>query len=402
MHLIKNNGIIQRIVCESINKKIGICGVDDSSYALQELLHHLGVEVERFFVWSDKNESTIYENEKAVNIYELMYEDIGTFFIVEPHAGRACIKYKNVLAEMGYVEWQDYVHIFSTAMYEDVIVRSPDCIDINLGVLWSQDRDGFTVFGSDREDAYTIVSLGGSTTYADWLVYAKCWSELLYEKFCNSGRKNIRILCGGAPAFDSTQELIKFLRDVVPMKPNMVLSYSGVNDVVDSHGDINNTGPGYPFAFPKLTEKMKQLVKDTQESKELYLGRKNEQSTADIWMMNKKIMNFVSEEMGIVFYTFLQPMLFYGNYLIDRELNVKIVEYRKKERFRLMFDHAAKFCEKIKFEMRNMDFMVDFTDIFDGCSKLFVDFVHVNEWGNEIIAEKIYQYIEKNVMLNGR
>ena len=36
------------------------------------------------------------------------------------------------------------------------------------------------------------------------------------------------------------------------MKPGMVLCFSGLNDVVDSHGDFNDVGEGYPFAFPRL------------------------------------------------------------------------------------------------------------------------------------------------------
>lgn len=393
MHVIQNHGIIQRIVNESATKKIGICGYDKAALALEKLLLRMGVVIERFLLLNTDCFEIPYEDERVINMYDLIYEE-EPFFIVEPHYERVFIKYQNGLNDLGYKEWKDYVHIFSRSIKQDVIVRFTDCIDINLGVLWSQDKDGFTVYGNREKGVYTIVTLGGSTTYADQLIYAKCWSEILYKKFCEDGR-NICIMCGGMPAFDSTQELIKFLRDVVSMKPDMVISYSGINDVVDSHGDFNDFGKGYPFSFPRLKTKMDQLLRDTQESRDLYLGRKDERDVEDIWILNKKIMHFVAKEYGIVFYAFLQPMLFCGKYVIDSELAPRLEAYRKSERFSYMFDYAQTFHDKILDRSQNEDYIIDLTDIFDGQSKLYIDFAHVNQWGNNIIADRIFEYIKK-------
>ncbi len=394
MHIIKNNGIIQKIIYESNHKKIGICGYDKSAVALENFLQNVGVAVDYFLLLNNRYEE--YEDKRVINIYELMYE-LDDVFIVEPHFERVSIKYKNALHDLGYKEWKDFVHIFSSTINENVILENPDCIDVNLGLLWMQDENGFTVFGSTEADAYTIVTLGGSTTYAKWLVYAKCWSELLYQKLYENGKKNVRILCGGAPAFDSTQELIKYLRDVVPMKPDMVLSYSGVNDVVDSHGDINIYGSGYPFAFPRLTRKLEEFKRDTQEETPLYLGRKSEQSTEDVWILNKKIMHYAAEEAGIIFYAFLQPMIFYGNYIVDKEVEVILNEYRKKEHYQYAFAHMGEFCKNIIEKTNDIDYIQDFTGIFDGCSKIFLDNCHVNQWGNQIIADKIYEFIRDDI-----
>lgn len=394
MHVIKNNGIIQRIIYESSNKKIGICGYDKAAIALERILDNLGVTVNYFLIINNSYDD--YEDERVINIYELMYE-IEDIFVVEPHFERIFIKYKKALLDIGYIEMKDFVHIFSSTIRKNTILENPDCIDVNLGLLWMQDENGFTVFGSLREDAYTIVTLGGSTTYAKWLVYAKCWSELLYQKLYDEGKKNVRIMCGGAPAFDSTQELIKYLRDVVPMKPNMVLSYSGVNDVVESHGDINIYGAGYPFAFPRLMRKLEEFKRDTQEEVNLYLGRKSEQSTEDVWILNKKIMHYIAEETGIIFYAFLEPMIFYGNYIVDKELEFVLDDYQKNEHYQYAFAHMGEFCKNVIDKTKDIDYIQNFTGIFDGCTKLFVDNCHVNEWGNEIIADKIYEFIKKEI-----
>ncbi len=395
MHIIKNNGIIQKIINMSNEKKIGVCGYDKAAIALERLLDRMGVRVERFLLLENDIQELACQDERIINLYDLMYEE-EKFFVVEPHYDRVHIKFKNALGDLEYKEWNDFVHIFNNAIHQEVIVRFTECIDINLGVSWNQDEDGFTIYGDRDDDTYTIVTLGGSTTYSDQLVYAKCWSELLYYKCCQNGRK-VCILCGGMPALDSTQELVKFLRDVIPMKPDMVLSFSGINDLVDSHGDFNDYGKGYPFAFPRLKVKMDQLLKDTQERNPLYLGRKSDFEVEDIWILNKKIMNFVAREMGIVFYTFLQPMLYCGDYVIDPEIMPKLEEYRKNDRFSFMFDHAQEFRDKIVSQIQNEDYIIDFTGIFDGCSKLFIDFAHVNEWGNSIIADSVFNHIKKDI-----
>lgn len=127
--------------------------------------------MERFLLLESNIQDLMYQDERAVNLYDLIYEE-DRLFVIEPHYERVCIKFKNALADLDYREWRDYIHIFSGAIHQDVIVRYTDCIDINLGVSWSQDQDGFTVYGSTGEDTYTIVTLGGSTTYADQLAYA--------------------------------------------------------------------------------------------------------------------------------------------------------------------------------------------------------------------------------------
>lgn len=108
-----------------------------------------------------------YEDERVIGIQELTDKAQRSLFLVEPHFARVYIKYKNALHDRGFVEWEDYVHIFSSTIHEDLILKHPDWIDTNLGVLWKQDGDGFRIFGNDANDAYTIVTLGGSNTYAE-------------------------------------------------------------------------------------------------------------------------------------------------------------------------------------------------------------------------------------------
>ena len=395
MHVIRNTGIIQRILAESSTKKIGICGYDRAALSLEKLLHNMGADVSIFVVLEDDYED--YEDERVIGVEGLKDWAKGSLFLIEPHFARVYVKYKHALRDMGLTAWEDYVHIFSSTIHEDLIIKHPDWLDVNLGVLWKQDQDGFRIFGSDREDSYTIVTLGGSNTYADWLVYAKSWSELLYEKFRDNGRENVKILCGGAPGFGSTQELMKFLRDVVPMKPDLVLCYSGLNDVVDSHGDFCDTGSGYPFAFPRLLQRLERFAEDAESRLPLYIGRKSEQSVEDIWILNQKIMHFVAQEMEIEFYTFLQPMLYYRNYRIDPELAVKLEELKKNDRFRYAFEHREAFCNTVKERTAELDYIIDFTGIYDGYSKLFIDGSHVNEWGNQIIADRIFDFIKQKL-----
>ena len=42
---------------------------------------------------------------------------------------------------------------------------------------------------------------------------------------------NISILCGGMIKVNSSQELLKLIRDVIPQKPDIVINVSGVCNI---------------------------------------------------------------------------------------------------------------------------------------------------------------------------
>lgn len=88
---------------------------------------------------------------------------------------------------------------------------------------------GFVTYDSGVSgDALKIVVLGGSTSDPA-LGYS--WPELLAGVLKERGAK-ATVLNGGVAGYSSNQELIKLTRDVLPLGPDIVISMSGVNDLV--------------------------------------------------------------------------------------------------------------------------------------------------------------------------
>ena len=160
-------------------------------------------------------------------------------------------------------------------------------LDINLGhsFLGKQGMYGFEVLGENGAHDTRIVVLGGSTTDGELFPF-KSWSHFLLEKI---GDKNVTIYNGGVVGYTSTHELIKLLRDVLFMEPDMIIVYDGFNDM---------TAPSEqePFAFKELYKAMDYVnrYKDKlwldlfAEDEAPYAGIKPKADKYEIWLSNIK------------------------------------------------------------------------------------------------------------------
>ena len=99
---------------------------------------------------------------------------------------------------------------------------------------------GYKVFGnwpylSNNHDSspfsseLRIVVLGGSTTSA---IFDSTWSSHLFSEINKHHTKTLTIFNGGCGSFNSHCELTKLSRDIATLKPNIVISLSGVNDTI--------------------------------------------------------------------------------------------------------------------------------------------------------------------------
>ena len=112
---------------------------------------------------------------------------------------------------------------------------------------------GFYVLGTREPDNFKIAILGGSTSDSD-LYWYRSWPEIFYEKYC---RENISIFNGAMAGYNSAQELIKLMRDVVHLKPNLLIVLNGINDIASCGGNRRNLF-GFTYLgtiLNRLTEK---------------------------------------------------------------------------------------------------------------------------------------------------
>lgn len=290
-----------------------------------------------------------------------------------------------------------------------------DCYDVNLGFSRIDDLPGFVVFGkeklSDLEDLgvgvskpIIIVTLGGSTTDAYYANF-RSWSEILYDKINSSGINAI-LYCGGICSYNSSQELMKLIRDVIPIKPDLVISYSGTNDQYN----VNRAEcvEGHPFVRQFELQIFQKLLSCSNDHKltwitgiynadKLTCGPADGRNLPNVWVSNEQMMHAVCESHGILFHGFLQPSPEYGGYLKDDLIEYSIISNHEE-----YGDEVKEWYKNALSEIQEKEYIHDFTRIFEGMSSIFYDECHVLEKGNKIIAENIYRIIVRDIRKMGR
>ena len=80
---------------------------------------------------------------------------------------------------------------------------------------------------------YRIVTLGGSTTYTEFVEDNKKTFTYLLEKFLREkyGYKDVEVINAGVPGYNSWESLINLEFRVLDLDPDLVIVYHGTNDV---------------------------------------------------------------------------------------------------------------------------------------------------------------------------
>ena len=91
---------------------------------------------------------------------------------------------------------------------------------------------GFIAYGTETPDSFErpiIVTLGGSTTdpVFPWGI---SWPEQL-ARYLAQNKLPGTVINGGVGGYSSSQELFKLIRDVIELKPDILITYNGANDV---------------------------------------------------------------------------------------------------------------------------------------------------------------------------
>ena len=346
----------------------------------RDVLDLLGIETE---IVSDDVDSTNVEC-----LEELVYEDNYLILVAEIKKKKEII-YK--LELLGMHEGIEYVDIRSPFVFYSLSRISMPDLNLSYTYLMDDKYPGFKVLGKNRELDYRIVLLGGSTTDGGIGIY-KSWAEFLFEK-CEG--YDVTLWNGGISGYTATQELIKLLRDVLGLNPDMIIVYDGVNDA-------NNNYKGSPYRFKYLEQtvsprKTKGSLQDDNYSQHDIDYLSSEESF-DIWLNNIEIMYAIAQSKGIRFFSFLQPMLVSKkeSFLTERErgyIGICSLCYK-----RYMLD-GRKYRKLMK-ERNIIDthsYIFDLSDIFDE-HDVYLDVCHVNEEGNKIIADKVWEKVNDYIV----
>lgn len=335
----------------------------------------------------------VTENSDGVgkSVVELLYEE-NYLILIEGKVDEA-MKLGQKLETLGMREGIEYTWLHDPVFCGHNLSRN-QVMDLNLGYTYIMDKKypGFQVLGENNDLDCKIVILGGSTTDAESYQF-KSWVDFLYERCAGY---DVSIFNGGIAGYTSTQEVIKLLRDVINLSPDMVIVYDGENDAEHNYNHK-------PYSFPYLK---KVFVTAAGQSKSLnfrgdILG-KDERESFDIWVSNMEIMYEITQSRGIRFFGFLQPMLCSkkDSFLTLREKSIiKYISLLNKE-YASDAGRYRSLAKEQKIE-EMYDYMYDLSDIFDE-KDVYLDHCHVSEEGNQIIADKIWEKVKGCIIENSK
>lgn len=326
------------------------------------------------FLVDDRNDCGRIISNYPIRVLEEVIKEKNYYLLLSNESKKECAR---KLKAIGLKKGLDYN--YTTLFSWGSIKKS--MWDMNLGYTYDEGSKypGFAVYGEENKANYKIAILGNSTTDDNFTDFnGKCWPAFLYEKCKSSG---VTIYNGGSNGYTSTQELIKLIRDVLPLKPDMIIVYDGFIDICENADK--------PFAFSYLNK----LLEDARNGREIeiYKGMEREGSIFQNWLSNIVLMQAVAKASGSKFLAFAQPSRFY----IEKE---NICEYFLSSTW--FWDETAKnqhlaFKKELKQQclMCGYDYIYDLTDIFDDKEDVYIDSCHLYDEGNEIIADEILKVI---------
>jgi lysophospholipase L1-like esterase len=272
--------------------------------------------------------------------------------------------------------------------------------------------DGFVIYSKSAPadlERPIILAMGGSTT--DGVQFDHSWPEELSKLLAQRGISGT-IVNGGTGGYSTNQELLKLVRDGLTFKPDIIISYSGVNDR-GAYGELP-----YPMVHPYQRQTLEFLTRPTHSPlfpNTIYLlneilwgsrpagmtftlGVRSSETLGQQYERNMTLMAAIARASGATFYGIIQPNAYVspgGESRAPEKNRVKGGKLAKKiAALRGLYGQISDVPARLPF-------VHSFISIFDGEDRTYIeDGVHATLKGDHIIAEKVLDLIYAD--LSGR
>ncbi|MBO3761555.1 SGNH/GDSL hydrolase family protein [Ciceribacter sp. L1K22] len=253
-------------------------------------------------------------------------------------------------------------------------------------------RGGYKIWPGAEEVAnavFRILCIGNSTS----LWPASAWSLELGKKLRRYGH-SVAIYNGAGKGHSSSQELLRVIRDAPAIKPDLIISLSGICDI----GYLVNA-KGYPFLH-KYSRKAMEYLKRSDIVSDISHGYPDSAGPAEVWCRNQRLANVVSAELGIKHIVLLQPVQGIGSYPATAE-ELEFLDQKSRVVLRAadvpyitaVRDFYAEVRDIMAREPEKYKHIVDFTSIFDNVPGAYRDHRHQSQLGVEHIATQVEKLI---------
>ena len=322
-----------------------------------------------------------------INIYDLVYQDLNKI-IIWGMVGEE----KRLKAILNNIGVKDVCCLYDAS--GPLLLSREYILDVHLGY---NDSRGVVKMSNGLKKGREIIIgiLGGSTSDAD-LYIEGAWEQQLMEI---AKQKGIRLSCYIAATAGNAvaQEHIRLIRDLLLLRPDVVISYSGINEM-----KFPIEGHRFAHYYQKLI--FEQMVGGNscldffcmKPENRISMGE-NFDNHVDWWVYNERLMHAECRELGVAFYAFLQPCMATKKKLTHFDEEVKLhcdteaIESNERNAIDL---------EKIADIMKKYEWFHDLRGIFDNVSEpVYFDAAHVLEDKNKIIAKHIWNNIKPEEMI---
>ena len=271
-------------------------------------------------------------------------------------------------------------------------------------------NDGFRGPEIEMNSNYRIFMIGGSTVFGagsagDEFTISSELGKLLKEKY-----DKIEIINAGLSSITSFEELYHIKENLLKYNPNMIIIYDGVNDIFYKK-----------ISEPQILENEETEIKDYQRylrspvvlyryfllpmiNSEIFDSPgKNLQSDkydpviseklALLWEQRMSEFCKLSVENNFESVVIIQPALY------NEKKPLSSFEESIYEKNTHGVNTFEKLIEKSR-TLKNCSLVLDFSSVFEHTSaSVYFDQVHTNNFGNQIIAEKIYHELIYNKII---
>lgn len=340
--------VLDKVVKE--HRRLLLCCGDDASRALiRRMLSIYGINADREVFLAREGESA------GEDVWDLADEDPDrSAVVIGSFSNRQRLEMLGVAYDLGYsMEGVDcgtlQLSVHNGLLLNHVVDYEYD-VRLEASIDYSRlgGKPGWMVHGDEATATVRIAVVGGSTSTG--LYYPENWVEKLYKMLETDGVKAV-VFNGANESNGVTQEMCRLLRDIHALKPDFVISMSGVNDQRTQENKFEQVHGDCPFEF---------------------------------WRRVEKYMKLVVEEEGAEFIGILQPMnacmridsLFENMYFMS-----------ENHKWGRTFLSGA----------RDDDFYFNFLDLFHHQEGAYIDRCHYSDAANRVIAERVYQLLKERL-----
>jgi hypothetical protein len=238
---------------------------------------------------------------------------------------------------------------------------------VGYSALYLKGLPGWKRYGKVDENSIRIMILGGSTSSE--VLHPENWISKLHYKLLENNIKTT-IYNGAHSGNDIVHEVLRLLRDGYVLKPHIVISMSGLNNINAKYDVVNQ------FNIPAYTT----IIRYYSANEEYCTGLKSDEDLYSFWYRNVKLIKMICEYYGVEFFSFLQPM------------NITMNSKNLQE----MSMYGQEQMEGVRSFSENANDSSDYVNImrlFEHQDEMFVDNCHYTDKAMEVISDKVYETI---------